>query len=178
MMKPKYDDLISEMMRENVDKFEKKHFKDLYEKEFEKVADVKFPDRVRKPRPSRNPAILRQSARLLDGDQLNTYEFYRLDHADGMAVEIHQLEKPYKPYLSGDFGCNETTPYQFVVSKLFLHRSYSQFMTKEQAVDYWKTLVSGGWKRGPNVKHKVRGKIALRLADGYNWDSHEGTYNK
>jgi len=177
-MKPKYDDLISEMMRENVDKFEKKHFKDLYEKEFEKVANVKFPDRVRKPRPSRNPAILRQSARLLDGDQLNTYEFYRLDHADGMAVEIHQLEKPYKPYLSGDFGCNETTPYQFVVSKLFLHRSYSQFMTKEQAVDYWKTLVSGGWKRGENVKHKVRGKIALRLADGYNWDSHEGTYNK
>jgi len=169
MMKPKYDDLISEMMRENVREFEKKHFMDLYEKEFEKVADVKFPDRVRKPRPS---------ARKLDDDQLNTYEFYRLDHAEGMAVEIHQLEKPYKPYLSGDFGCDETTPYQFVVSKLFLHRSYSQFMTKEQAVDYWKTLVSGGWKRGENVKHKVRGKIALRLADGYNWDSHEGTYNK
>ena len=174
MMKPKqpYDDLLSDMMRENVDKFEKQHFKDLYEKEFEKVADVKFPDRVRKPRQSAH--ILRQSARLLDDDQLNTYEFYRLNHEDGMAVEIHQLEKPYLSHKSP----NESSTYQFVVSKLFLHRSYSQFMTKEQAVDYWKTLVSGGWKRGPNVKHKVRGKIALRLADGYNWDSHEGTYNK
>ena len=171
MIKPRqpYDDLISDMMQKNVQKFEKQHFKDLYEKEFEKVADVKFPDRVRKPRPS---------ARKFDDDQLNTYEFYRLNHEDGMAVEIHQLEKPYKPYLSGGFGCNETTPYQFVVSKMFLHRAYSQFMTKEQAVDYWKTLVSGGWKRGPNVKYKVRGKIALRLADGYNWDAHEGTWNK
>jgi hypothetical protein len=173
MIKPKpYHEQISEMMRENVDKFEKQHFKDLYEKEFEKVADVKFPDRVRKPRQSAH--ILRQSARLLDDDQLNTYEFYRLDHADGMAVEIHQLEKPYLSHRSP----HQSSTYQFVVSKLFLHRSYSQFMTKEQAVDYWKTLVSGGWKRGPNVKHKVRGKIALRLADGYNWDSHEGTYNK
>ena len=164
-MKPKYDELLSEMMRENVREFEKRHFKDLYEKEFEKVADVKFPDRVRKPRPS---------ARKFDDDQLNTYEFYRLDHEDGMAVEIHQLEKPYLSHRSP----HQSSTYQFVVSKLFLHRSYSQFMTKEQAVDYWKTLVSGGWKRGPNVKHKVRGKIALRLADGYNWDSHEGTYNK
>jgi len=164
MMKPKYDELLSEMMRENVREFEKRHFKDLYEKEFEKVANVKFPDRVRKPRPS---------ARKFDDDQLNTYEFYRLDHEDGMAVEIHQLEKPYLSHRSPD----ESSTYQFVVSKLFLHRSYSQFMTHEQAVDYWKTLVSGGWKRGPNVKHKVRGKIALRLADGYNWDSHEGTYN-
>ena len=174
MMKPKqpYDDLLSDMMRENVREFEKRHFKDLYEKEFEKVADVKFPDRVRKPRKSAH--ILRQSARLLDDDQLNTYEFYRLDHADGMAVEIHQLEKPYLSHRSP----HQSSTYQFVVSKLFLHRSYSQFMTKEQAVDYWKTLVSGGWKRGPNVKHKVRGKIALRLADGYNWDSHEGAYNK
>ena len=163
-MKPKYDELLSEMMRENVREFEKKHFKDLYEKEFEKVANVKFPDRVRKPRPS---------ARKFDDDQLNTYEFYRLDHEDGMAVEIHQLEKPYLSHRSP----NESSTYQFVVSKLFLHRSYTQFMTHEQAVDYWKTLVSGGWKRGPNVKHKVRGKIALRLADGYNWDSHEGTYN-
>ena len=163
-MKPKYDELLSDMMRENVREFEKRHFKDLYEKEFEKVANVKFPDRVRKPRPS---------ARKFDDDQLNTYEFYRLDHEDGMAVEIHQLEKPYLSHRSP----NESSTYQFVVSKLFLHRSYSQFMTKEQAVDYWKTLVSGGWKRGPNVKHKVRGKIALRLADGYNWDSHEGTYN-
>ena len=172
MIKPKpYHEQISEMMRENVDKFEKQHFKDLYEKEFEKVADVKFPDRVRKPRQSAH--ILRQSARLLDDDQLNTYEFYRLDHADGMAVEIHQLEKPYLSHRSP----HQSSTYQFVVSKLFLHRSYSQFMTKEQAVDYWKTLVSGGWSRGPNVKHKVRGKIALRLADGYNWDSHEGTYN-
>ena len=173
MMKPKqpYDDLISDMMRENVREFEKRHFKDLYEKEFEKVAVVKFPDRVRKPRKSAH--ILRQSARLLDDDQLNTYEFYRLDHADGMAVEIHQLDKPYLSHRSP----HQSSTYQFVVSKLFLHRSYSQFMTKEQAVDYWKTLVSGGWKRGPNVKHKVRGKIALRLADGYNWDSHEGTYN-
>ena len=164
MMKPKYDELLSDMMRENVREFEKRHFKDLYEKEFEKVADVKFPDRVRKPRPS---------ARKFDDDQLNTYEFYRLDHEDGMAVEIHQLEKPYLSHRSP----HQSSTYQFVVSKLFLHRSYSQFMTKEQAVDYWKTLVSGGWKRGPNVKHKVRGKIALRLADGYNWDSHEGTYN-
>ena len=164
MMKPKYDELLSEMMRENVREFEKRHFKDLYEKEFEKVANVKFPDRVRKPRPS---------ARKFDDDQLNTYEFYRLNHEDGMAVEIHQLEKPYLSHRSPD----ESSTYQFVVSKLFLHRSYSQFMTHEQAVDYWKTLVSGGWKRGPNVKHKVRGKIALRLADGYNWDSHEGTYN-
>ena len=172
MMKPKYDDLISEMMRENVDKFEKQHFKDLYEKEFEKVADVKFPDRVRKPRKSAH--ILRQSARLLDDDQLNTYEFYRLNHEDGMAVEIHQLEKPYLSHRSP----HQSSTYQFVVSKIFLHRSYSQFMTKEQAVDYWKTLVSGGWSRGPNVKHKVRGKIALRLADGYNWDSHEGTINE
>ena len=173
MMKPKpYEDLISDMMRENVREFEKRHFKDLYEKEFEKVADVKFPDRVRKPRKSAH--ILRQSARLLDDDQLNTYEFYRLNHEDGMAVEIHQLEKPYLSHRSP----HQSSTYQFVVSKLFLHRSYSQFMTKEQAVDYWKTLVSGGWKRGPNVKHKVRGKIALRLADGYNWDSHEGTYNK
>lgn len=166
MLKPKpYEDLISDMMRENVREFEKLHFKDLYEKEFEKVADVKFPDRVRKPRPS---------ARKFDDDQINTYEFYRLEHADGMAVEIHQLEKPYLSHKSP----NESSTYQFVVSKLFLHRSYSQFMTKEQAVDYWKTLVSGGWKRGENVKHKVRGKIALRLADGYNWDAHEGTYNK
>ena len=174
MIKPRqpYDDLISDMMRENVRRFEKLHFKDLYEKEFEKVADVKFPDRVRKPRQSAH--ILRQSARLLDDDQLNTYEFYRLNHEDGMAVEIHQLEKPYLSHKSP----NESSTYQFVVSKLFLHRSYSQFMTKEQAVDYWKTLVSGGWKRGPNVKYKVRGKIALRLADGYNWDSHEGAYNK
>ena len=164
-MKPKYDELLSDMMRENVREFEKKPFKDLYEKEFEKVANVKFPDRVRKPRPS---------ARKFDDDQLNTYEFYRLNHEDGMAVEIHQLEKPYLSHRSP----NESSTYQFVVSKLFLHRSYSQFMTHEQAVDYWKTLVSGGWKRGPNVKHKVRGKIALRLADGYNWDSHEGTYNK
>ena len=165
MLKPKpYHEQISDMMRENVREFEKKHFKDLYEKEFEKVANVKFPDRVRKPRPS---------ARKFDDDQLNTYEFYRLDHEDGMAVEIHQLEKPYLSHRSP----NESSTYQFVVSKLFLHRSYSQFMTHEQAVDYWKTLVSGGWKRGPNVKHKVRGKIALRLADGYNWDSHEGTYN-
>tara|TARA_Y100000004_G_scaffold34540_1_gene36931 strand:+ start:561 stop:1055 length:495 start_codon:yes stop_codon:yes gene_type:complete len=164
MMKPKYDELLSEMMRENVREFEKRHFKDLYEKEFEKVANVKFPDRVRKPRPS---------ARKFDDDQLNTYEFYRLNHEDGMAVEIHQLEKPYLSHRSP----NESSTYQFVVSKLFLHRSYTQFMTHEQAVDYWKTLVSGGWKRGPNVKHKVRGKIALRLADGYNWDSHEGTYN-
>ena len=172
MLKPKpYEDLISDMMRENVREFEKRHFKDLYEKEFEKVADVKFPDRVRKPRQSAH--ILRQSARLLDDDQLNTYEFYRLNHEEGMAVEIHQLEKPYLSHKSP----NESSTYQFVVSKLFLHRAYSQFMTKEQAVDYWKTLVSGGWKRGPNVKHKVRGKIALRLADGYNWDSHEGTYN-
>ena len=54
------------------------------------MTDVKFPDRVRKPRPSAH--VLRQ-IRLLDDDQLNTYEFYRLDHADGMAVEIHQLEK-------------------------------------------------------------------------------------
>ena len=165
MMKPKYDELLSEMMRENVREFEKRHFKDLYEKEFEKVANVKFPDRVRKPRPS---------ARKFDDDQLNTYEFYRLNHEDGMAVEIHQLEKPYLSHRSP----NESSTYQFVVSKLFLHRSYSQFMTHEQAVDYWKTLVSGGWKRGPNVKHKVRGKIALRLADGYNWDSHEGTINE
>ena len=166
-MKPRqpYDDLISDMMRENVQRFEKLHFKDLYEKEFEKVADVKFPDRVRKPRPS---------ARKFDDDQLNTYDFYRLNHEDGMAVEIHQLEKPYLSHRSP----HQSSTYQFVVSKLFLHRSYTQFMTKEQAVDYWKTLVSGGWKRGPNVKHKVRGKIALRLADGYNWDSHEGTYNK
>ena len=172
MLKPKpYHEQISDMMRENVREFEKKHFKDLYEKEFEKVADVKFPDRVRKPRQSAH--ILRQSARLLDDDQLNTYEFYRLNHEEGMAVEIHQLEKPYLSHKSP----NESSTYQFVVSKLFLHRAYSQFMTKEQAVDYWKTLVSGGWKRGENVKHKVRGKIALRLADGYNWDSHEGTYN-
>ena len=166
MMKPKpYEDLISDMMRENVREFEKRHFKDLYEKEFEKVADVKFPDRVRKPRPS---------ARKFDDDQINTYEFYRLNHEDGMAVEIHQLEKPYLSHRSP----HQSSTYQFVVSKIFLHRSYSQFMTKEQAVDYWKTLVSGGWKRGPNVKHKVRGKIALRLADGYNWDSHEGTINE
>ena len=167
MMKPKqpYDDLLSDMMRENVREYEKLIFKDLYEKEFEKVADVKFPDRVRKPRPS---------ARKFDDDQLNTYEFYRLNHEDGMAVEIHQLEKPYLSHRSPD----ESSTYQFVVSKMFLHRAYSQFMTKEQAVDYWKTLVSGGWKRGPNVKYKVRGKIALRLADGYNWDSHEGTWNK
>ena len=166
MLKPKpYDDLISDMMRENVREFEKKHFKDLYEKEFEKVADVKFPDRVRKPRPS---------ARKFDDDQINTYEFYRLNHEDGMAVEIHQLEQPYLSHTSP----NESSTYQFVVSKIFLHKAYTQFMTKEQAVDYWKTLVSGGWSRGPNVKHKVRGKIALRLADGYNWDSHEGTYNK
>ena len=166
MLKPKpYDDLISDMMRENVREFEKKHFKDLYEKEFEKVAGIKFPDRVRKPRPS---------ARKFDDDQINTYEFYRLNHEDGMAVEIHQLEQPYLSHRSP----NESSTYQFVVSKMFLHRAYSQFMTKEQAVDYWKTLVSGGWSRGPNVKHKVRGKIALRLADGYNWDSHEGTYNK
>ena len=167
MLKPKqpYDDLISDMMRENVREFEKLHFKDLYEKEFEKVANVKFPDRVRKPRPS---------ARKFDDDQINTYEFYRLEHADGMAVEIHQLEKPYLSHKSP----NESYTYQFVVSKIFLHRAYTQFMTHEQAVDYWKTLVSGGWSRGPNVKHKVRGKIALRLADGNNWDSHEGTYNK
>ena len=176
MLKPKqpYDDLISERMRENVRKFEKLHFKDLYEKEFEKVADVKFPDRVRKPRPS---------ARKFDDEQIKTYEFYRLDHPEGMAVEIHQLEKPYLTHKSPYHG----EAYQFVVSKLFLHRSYSQFMTKEQAVDYWKTLVSGGWSRGPNVKHKVRvGKdhvwkgcgLGLRLADGYNWDSHEGTWNK
>ena len=174
MLKPKqpYDDLISDMMGENVREYEKNKFMDLYEKEFEKVADVKFPDRVRKPRKSAH--ILRQSARLLDDDQLNTYEFYRLNHEDGMAVEIHQLEKPYLSHRSP----HQSSTYQFVVSKIFLHRSYSQFMTKEQAVDYWKTLVSGGWSRGPNVKHKVRGKIALRLADGYNWDSHEGTYNK
>ena len=173
MLKPKpYEDLISDMMRENVREFEKKHFMDLYEKEFEKVADVKFPDRVRKPR--RSAHVLRQSARLLDDDQLNTYEFYRLNHEDGMAVEIHQLEKPYLSHRSP----HQSSTYQFVVSKIFLHRSYSQFMTKEQAVDYWKTLVSGGWSRGPNVKHKVRGKIALRLADGYNWDSHEGTINE
>ena len=166
MLKPKpYDDLISDMMRENVREFEKKHFKDLYEKEFEKVAGIKFPDRVRKPRPS---------ARKFDDDQINTYEFYRLEHPEGMAVEIHQLEKPYLSHKSP----NESSTYQFVVSKIFLHRAYTQFMTHEQAVDYWKTLVSGGWSRGPNVKHKVRGKIALRLADGYNWDSHEGTYNK
>ena len=166
MLKPKpYDDLISDMMRENVREFEKLHFKDLYEKEFEKVAIVKFPDRVRKPRPS---------ARKFDDDQINTYEFYRLNHEDGMAVEIHQLEQPYLSHTSP----NESSTYQFVVSKIFLHRAYTQFMTHEQAVDYWKTLVSGGWKRGENVKHKVRGKIALRLADGYNWDSHEGTYNK
>ena len=166
MLKPKpYEDLISDMMRENVREFEKNKFIDLYEKEFEKVADVKFPDRVRKPRPS---------ARKFDDDQINTYEFYRLEHADGMAVEIHQLEKPYLSHKSP----NESSTYQFVVSKIFLHRAYTQFMTHEQAVDYWKTLVSGGWSRGPNVKHKVRGKIALRLADGYNWDSHEGTYNK
>ena len=166
MLKPKpYEDLISDMMRENVHKFEKQHFKNLYEKEFEKVADVKFPDRVRKPRPS---------ARKFDDDQINTYEFYRLNHEDGMAVEIHQLEQPYLSHRSP----NESSTYQFVVSKIFLHRAYTQFMTHEQAVDYWKTLVSGGWKRGPNVKHKVRGKIALRLADGYNWDAHEGTYNK
>ena len=144
MLKPKqpYDDLLSDMMRENVREFEKRHFKDLYEKEFEKVADVKFPDRVRKPRPS---------ARKFDDDQLNTYEFYRLEHPDGMAVEIHQLDKPYLSHKSP----NESSTYQFVVSKLFLHKSYSQFMTHEQAVDYWKTLVSGGWKRGENVKHKV-----------------------
>ena len=168
MLKPKpYHEQISDMMRENVREFEKKHFKDLYEKEFDKysaMAYTKFPDKVRKPRPS---------ARKFDDDQLNTYEFYRLNHEDGMAVEIHQLEKPYLSHRSP----NESSTYQFVVSKLFLHRSYSQFMTKEQAVDCWKTRVSGGWKRGPNVKHKVRGKIALRLADGYNWDSHEGTYN-
>ena len=166
MLKPKpYDDLISDMMRENVREFEKKHFKDLYEKEFEKVAGIKFPDRVRKPRPS---------ARKFDDDQINTYEFYRLEHPEGMAVEIHQLEKPYLSHKSP----NESSTYQFVVSKIFLHKAYTQFMTKEQAVDYWKTLVSGGWSRGPNVKHKVRGKIALRLADGYNWDTHEGAYNK
>ena len=158
MMKPKpYDDLLSERMRENVQNFEKQHFKDLYEKEFEKVADVKFPDRVRKPRPS---------ARKFDDDQIKTYEFYRLNHEDGMAVEIHQLEQPYLSHKSP----NESSTYQFVVSKLFLTRPYSQFMTHEQAVDYWKTLVSGGWKRGENVKHKVRGKIALRLADGHNRD--------
>ena len=159
MMKPKqpYDDLLSKRMRENVREFEKNQFMDLYEKEFEKVADVKFPDRVRKPRPS---------ARKFDDDQLNTYEFYRLEHEDGMAVEIHQLDKPYLSHKSP----NESSTYQFVVSKLFLHKSYSQFMTHEQAVDYWKTLVSGGWKRGENVKHKVRGKIALRLADGHNRD--------
>ena len=166
MIKPKpYDDLLSDRMRENVREYEKLLFKDLYEKEFEKVADVKFPDRESKPRPS---------ARILDDDQLNTYEFYRLNHEDGMAVEIHQLEHPYLSHTSP----NESSIYQFVVSKMFLTRSYTQFMTHEQAVDYWKTLVSGGWKRGPNVKHKVRGKIALRLADGYNWDAHEGTYNK
>ena len=165
MLKPKpYEDLISERMRENVREYEKLLFKDLYEKEFEKVADVKFPDRVRKPRQSAH--VLRQSARLLDDDQLNTYEFYRLNHPEGMAVEIHQLEKPYLSHRSPD----ESSTYQFVVSKMFLHRAYSQFMTKEQAVEYWKTLVSGGWKRGENVKHKVRGKIALRLADGHNRD--------
>jgi len=166
MMKPKpYDDLLSDRMRENVREYEKLLFKDLYEKEFNKVADVKFPDRVRKSRPS---------ARILDDDQIKTYEFYRLNHEDGMAVEIHQLEHPYLSHTSP----NESSTYQFVVSKIFLHRAYTQFMTHEQAVDYWKTLVSGGWKRGENVKHKVRGKIALRLADGYNWNAHEGTYNK
>ena len=166
MIKPKpYDDLLSERMRNNVEQFEKQHFKDLYEKEFEKVAGIKFPDRVRKPRPS---------ARIFDDDQINTYEFYVLNHPEGMKVEIHQLEQPYLSHRSP----NESSTYQFVVSKMFLHRAYSQFMTKEQAVDYWKTLVSGGWKRGPNVKYKVRGKIALRLADGYNWDAHEGTWNK
>ena len=163
MMKPKqpYDDLLSETMRNNVEQFEKQHFKDLYEK----VAGIKFPDQVRKPRPS---------ARKFDDDQLNTYEFYRLDHPEGMAVEIHQLEKPYLSHRSP----HQSSTYQFVVSKIFLHRAYTQFMTKEQAVDYWKTLVSGGWKRGENVKHKVRGNLALRLADGYNWDAHEGTYNQ
>ena len=166
MMKPKpYDDLLSDRMRENVREYEKLLFKDLYEKEFEKVADVKFPDRVKKPC---------SSARVLDDDQLNTYEFYRLNHEDGMAVEIHQLEHPYLSHTSP----NESSTYQFVVSKIFLHRAYTQFMTHEQAVDYWKTLVSGGWSRGPNVKHKVRGKIALRLADGYDWEKHEGTYNR
>ena len=166
MIKPKpYDDFLSERMRENVREYEKLLFKDLYEKEFEKVADVKFPDQESKPRPS---------ARILDDDQIKTYEFYRLNHEDGMAVEIHQLEHPYLSHTSP----NESSTYQFVVSKIFLHRAYTQFMTHEQAVDYWKTLVSGGWSRGPNVKHKVRGKIALRLADGYNWDAHEGTYNR
>ena len=167
MMKPKpYDDLLSDRMRENVREYEKLLFKDLYEKEFNKVADVKFSDQVRK----RN----HPSARILDDDQIKTYEFYRLNHEDGMAVEIHQLEHPYLSHTSP----NESSTYQFVVSKLFLHRSYTQFMTHEQAVDYWKTLVSGGWSRGPNVKHKVRGKIALRLADGYDWEKHEGTYNR
>ena len=104
MLKPKpYDDLISDMMREHVREFEKLHFKDLYEKEFEKVADVKFPDRVRKPRPS---------ARKFDDDQIHTYEFYRLEHPEGMAVEIHQLEKPYLSHKSP----NESSTYQFVVS--------------------------------------------------------------
>ncbi len=161
MIKPKqpYDDLISDMMRENV-----KRFENLYEKEFEKVTDVKFPDRVTK----------RPSARILDDDQIKTYEFYVLNHGDGMKVEIHQLEQPYLSHRSPD----ESSTYQFVVSKIFPHRAYSQFMTHEQAVDYWKTLVSGGWKRGENVKHKVRGKIALRLADGYDWKEHEGTYNR
>ena len=169
MLKPKqpYDDLISDMMRENVQRFEKLHFKDLYEKEFNKVTDIKFPDPVKKRKP-------RPSARIFDDDQINTYEFYVLNHPEGMKVEIHQLEQPYLSHRSP----NESSTYQFVVSKMFLHRAYSQFMTKEQAVDYWKTLVSGGWKRGENVKHKVRGKIALRLADGYNWDAHEGTYNQ
>ena len=171
MLKPKqpYDDLISERMRNNVKQFEKKHFKDLYEKQFEKVTEtLGMTDSVvakRKPRPS---------ARIFDDDQINTYEFYVLNHPEGMKVEIHQLEQPYLSHRSPD----ESSTYQFVVSKMFLHRAYTQFMTKEQAVDYWKTLVSGGWKRGENVKHKVRGKIALRLADGYNWDSHEGAYNK
>ena len=174
MMKPKpYDDLISERMRENVEQFEKQHFKDLYEKEFNKVTDpLGMTDSVvgkRKPRPD---------VRKIDDEQIITHEFYTLFHEDsknhenGITIEFHTLEDPFLSHKSP----HQSATYEFVVRKTYPHVQYSQFMTKEQAVKLWKDLAGEReWSRGPNTEHKVRGKIALRLADGYDWKKHEGS---
>ena len=150
MMKPKpYDESISERMQENVREYEKLHFK-----EHDEMISAGHEYREM------------------------TYEFYTLFHEDsknhenGITIEFHTLEDPFLSHKSP----HQSATYEFVVRKTYPHVQYSQFMTKEQAVKLWKDLAGEReWSRGPNTEHKVRGKIALRLADGYDWKKHEGT---
>ena len=113
------------------------------------MTDVKFPDRVRKL-----DRVLRQS--VLDDDQLNTYEFYRLDHPGWNG--------------SGDSPTGKTILEPQVSERKF-HLSICGFQNLSAQIlqsvhdegtsgRLLENSCERGLETGPNVKHKVRGKIA------------------